>query len=305
MSEDLMSQAQALEEKAITVAVQELRRKANRGDGPPIEIPREHVEQDYRGRIAPLFEPFTRMPEASSYTGAIEAANDAMKQLSSGEAKDPISGGNILANPDLARAESAGDTLHDWTGAAADNFKRNFLDKFPYIAQNQFLLLGVLKGALEADQNRWGKADEDIRFLAQAVNDGLDNVLGCGKNELAFTFSVVSAVAAVGAIPFTGGASAVIAAVGAAGSVGNAGVAASKVVKKPGGSVDQVLKSMEDAIRELTKEIQDSGGKIAEALNGITGQVQGAKDSFVSPRPALAGMEGDVTTSERGLGGVN
>lgn len=302
----LMQRAQALEEKAIEFECEEYRRAASMGGTPgPAYVPREPIEQKYRGKIAPLFEPFTRMPQESSYDAPIQAMDDALKQLSSGESKDPINGGNITANPDLGRIESAGDTLQDWTGEAADNFKRNFLDKFPYISKNQFLLLGVLKGALEADQERWFTADKDIQLLASTTEDSLDNVLSSGKNEMAFTFSVVSAVAAIGAVPFTGGASAVIAAVGAAGSVGSAGVAADKVINKPGGSVEQVVKSMRDAIEELTREIQRSGGKIARALNGISGQVQGAKTDFLSPRPALAGMEGGEATSEEGLGRVH
>lgn len=54
-------------------------------------------------------------------------------------------------------------------------------------SKNQFLLLGVMKGALEAEQKRWEKAKEDIEHIVQTTDDGLDNVLSTGKNGLEFT----------------------------------------------------------------------------------------------------------------------
>lgn len=63
-------------------------------------------------------------------------------------------------------------------------------------------------------------------------------------------------MAAVGGIPFTGGASAIIPAVGAAGAVGNAAVPGNEVLNEDGGSVQQVVVSMEEAIESLTREIK-------------------------------------------------
>ena len=136
--------AQQLEEKAIDTEYREMLEMAGRGGAPgPGYVPREPIEQKYRGRIVPLFEPFERIPDPGAYDAPIRSLKDAMHQLSDGESKDPVGEANIRANPDLAHAHSAGDRLDGWTGAAADSFKTNFLDKFPYISKNQFLLLGV------------------------------------------------------------------------------------------------------------------------------------------------------------------
>ncbi|MGJ7908272.1 hypothetical protein ACOQFL_17555 [Actinopolyspora sp. H202] len=130
----------------------------------------------------------------------------------------------------------------------------------------------------------------------------MDNVQSCGKNELKFTFSVAAAVAAVGSIPFTGGASAaVIPAVGAVGAVGTAGMDAAKMAREAG-SVEQVIQSMKDSIAELTKETRESGKKISKALNEVPGGVESDRAVLVSARPALAGMGGDEMTSDEGLG---
>lgn len=299
--DDLMQRAEEIEQRAAEVEIQQMVKSV--GEQGSNQIDREGIRQKYQGAAVPHFEPFTGIPDPSSYDTPIEALGNAMEQLSSGEMKDPINGGNITANPDLTRVGSAGDTLESWTGEAADNFKRNFLDPFPAVVKNQFLLLGVMRGALEADQERWRRARDDIETIAEGTLSGLDNVESCGKNELKFTFSVASAVAAVGSIPFTGGASAAgIAAVGAVGSVGAAAMDGEKVVNKEGGSADQVVQSMKSSIDELTEEIRKSGGKVAKALNGISGEVEADRSAFVSARPALAGMDGDEVTSDDGLG---
>ncbi|GAB2744396.1 hypothetical protein GCM10027174_17630 [Salinifilum aidingensis] len=302
-SEQLVAQAKQIEQRAAEVEYQQMmQRQADSKAPPPIRY--EDIQQKYEGAAVPLFEPFTRIPDPSSYDAPIEDLAAAMEQLSSGEMKDPIGDKPIPANPDLNRIDGAGDTLEGWTGEAADNFKKNFLDPFPSVSKNQFLLLGVLKGALEADQARWQNTDQDIRTLAQETLDGLDNVASCGKNELKFVFSVASAVAAIGAVPFSAGASAGIAAVGAAGAMGAAGMDAAKMTRE-GGSVEQVMRSMKDGIDKLTKETRESGSKVARALNGVPGEVQSDRSAFVSARPALAGMEGDAVTGRGGLGGVN
>ena len=301
------SSAQQLEEKAIDTEYRERLEMASQGSGGagPVYVPREPIEQKYRGRIVPLFEPFENMPDADSYDAPIQALKDAMQQLSDGESKDPTGKENIRGNPDLAHAQSAGDRLQDWTGAAADGFKTNFLDKFPYVSKNQFLLLGVMKGALEADQSRWLNVYKDINHAIAATDQGLDDVFSCSQNDLSFVCSVAVAVSTIGAIPFTGGVAAgAIAAVGAVGVTGSAGIAADKAFNEPGGTTEQVVTSLENAIKRITDETKNAGSKIANALAGVHAQAQGAREDFISPRPAFAGMEGDETTSESGLGRV-
>jgi len=297
--------AQQLEEKAIDTEYREMLEMAGRGGAPgPGYVPREPIEQKYRGRIVPLFEPFERIPDPGAYDAPIRSLKDAMHQLSDGESKDPVGEANIRANPDLAHAHSAGDRLDGWTGAAADSFKTNFLDKFPYISKNQFLLLGVMKGALEADQERWRSVREDINRVLVTTDNGLDDVFSSSQNDLSFACSVAVAVSSIGAIPFAGVGAGVIAAVGAVGVTGSAGIAGQKAFNEPGGSTEQVVKSLENAIKRITEETKKAGGKVAHALAGVHRQVDSARDDFVSPRPALAGMDGGETTGESGLGRV-
>ncbi|MBA8826320.1 hypothetical protein FHX42_003696 [Saccharopolyspora lacisalsi] len=80
---------------------------------------------------------------------------------------DPISGKPIGANADMEEIGTAADSLNGWSGAAAHAFKTKFLDPFPAIASNRLLLLGIMKGAVEADQELWMSAREDIANIAK------------------------------------------------------------------------------------------------------------------------------------------
>ncbi|GAB3546840.1 hypothetical protein J2S53_003147 [Actinopolyspora lacussalsi] len=298
--DELMSKAKEIEEGAVDAEYRQLAQYGGRPDY-------GRIKEKYQDCATPLFEPFTRIPDPGNYQGIIDQLHGAMSSLSNGaQMRDPISGDSIGANEDLRSIETAADDLNDWSGRAAHAFKANFLDPFPAIASNQFLVLGIMKGAVEADQEVWEKTRKDIEKIADDTLAGLDNVASCGKSDISFTLSVAGAVAAIGAIPFTGGASVAFAAVGAASAVGGAAQKGYEVVKKSGGSAEQVINSMKETIGEATTYIRKEQGKITKALNDYAGEVdrQNKSDSpFVSARPKLAGMSGSVLTSDKGVGG--
>ncbi|MHA6802150.1 hypothetical protein [Salinifilum ghardaiensis] len=304
--EELMQKAKEIERSAADAEHRQLSQAVGPERGaPPIDYGR--IQEKYQNCAQPLFEPFTRIPHPGSHQSTIDDLHDAMGCLSHGaHMKDPISGDSIGANKDLQAIETAGDDLNGWSGAAAHAFKANFLDPFPAVATNQFLVLGIMKGAVEADQELWRRTETDILDIANQTLRALDNVGSCGKSDFEFTLSVASAVAAIGAIPFTGGASAAFAAVGAASAVGGAAQKGYEAVKGSGGSAEQVVNSMKSAIDKLTEHIREKQGEITKALNGYAGEVgqQNRPNSpFVSPRPELAGIEGEALTSNKGVGG--
>ncbi|ASU80610.1 hypothetical protein CDG81_22675 [Actinopolyspora erythraea] len=296
----LMSKAQEIEHSAAETEYFQL---AKYGSTPDYG----RIKEKYQNCAVPLFEPFTRIPDPENYQGIIDQLHGAMGCLSNGaHMRDPITGESIGANNDLRSIETAADDLNDWSGMAAHAFKANFLDPFPAVASNQFLVLGIMKGAVEADREVWTRTRDDIENIADSTLEGLDNVGSCGKSDLEFTLSVASAVAAVGAIPFTGGASVAFAAVGAASAVGGAAQKGFEAVKKNGGSAEQVVNSMKETIDALTERVGEEQGEITKALNDYAGEVdrQNKADSpFVSARPKLAGMSGSVLTSGKGVGG--
>lgn len=299
---DLMQYAVEIEQSAIRA---EWNRLSTGSDSAPISY--QQVRDMFQNRVQPLFEPFSRLPDPASFDGVIDDLYGAMGKLSHGaHMTDPITGKNIQANPDMQVVETAADSLIDWTGAAAAAFKENFLDPFPAIATNQFLVLGVMKGAAEAEKAAWDAAREDILKIANDTLNTLDNLGSCGKSEFEFTLSVAAAVVSGLSIPFTAGASAVVAGIGAAvNTVGAAGKGV-QTMKGSGSTADQVLDSMEKALEELASQIRDTQGQVAKTLNAYAGEVDMQQNKepsdFVARRPKLAGMDGAALTSGEGLG---
>ncbi|GAB3504953.1 hypothetical protein [Amycolatopsis cihanbeyliensis] len=304
-NEQLMQQAADIEQGA---AFAEYRQRAGASPRGYALVDYEEIKRKYQGCAQPLFEPFTRMPDPASYDGAIESLHAAMEELSQGaHLVDPINGEAIGGNRDLTAIVDAADELGDWTGMAASNFKTNFLTPFPVVASNQFLILGIMKGAVEADKAVWESAREDIDKIARATLDALENLGGCGKNGFEFALAVATAVASVAGIPFTGGASAVVAGVGAAANVAGAAAKGAEVLAKGGGgSAEQIVGSMKTAIEKLTGQIRDKQGQIAKTLTGYAGEVEQHKltkpSPFFSPRPQLADMRGSELTGDKGVG---
>jgi hypothetical protein len=103
--------------------------------------------------IEPLFKPFSRVPDPVGYQPMIDDLSAAMHDLSGGHVdQDPIDKNPYLANPTLEKIHTASDYLQDWSGQAAMQFKQKFLDPFPAVSANQFILTAILKAALEAHQ---------------------------------------------------------------------------------------------------------------------------------------------------------
>lgn len=240
------------------------------------------------------FEPFSQLPRPDDYDAAINHVKKALHKLSNGEDnQDPISTNEsvYIANTELTKLSGMESYIAGWTGKAAVEFKANFVDPFPAVVRNQFIIVAALKSALEAEQAMWKAMRENVDKIAHDTLTALDNMGESGSNEWTMVFTVISSVAAVAAVPLTGGASVLtVTAIGAAAQV----VAAAAPEDSPklqvsGEHADQVLASMFECLNKLQEEIDRTDRKISDALADLIGSVYAERDSFVSKRPALAG----------------
>ncbi|HEX6075563.1 MAG TPA: hypothetical protein VFZ32_09915 [Micromonosporaceae bacterium] len=241
--------------------------------------------------IPALYRPFSEAPDPTSFDGAISELRRALHVISSGQQnQDPINGGIYPANPVLDKLSGSESYLEDWTGAAAMEFKANVIDPFPSVVRNQFIMVAVLKCALEAEKEIWIKARNDIDKVAHDTLTALERMDDCGKNEWTMAFTVVASVAAVAAVPVTGGASLAITAVGAASEVAAAAVPDDPPsIRFSGETPGAVISQMREAISKLKAEIDGQEAKIAGAVSGACELVSGNRDLFVSKQPKLAG----------------
>lgn len=294
--QSLMNLAVEIQQKATRKAILDARFRADGGEPLSEREVRDSafgraIEQHFSD-IPELYRPFADMPHPASFDSAIRQLKTTLQRLSTGGggSQDPINHDIYLANPDLDRMKAVERSLNNWTGDAARAFQEGYADTFSTIANNNFILVAVLKSALEAQQNVWAKAWDDVRTVATKANEALDNMDDCGKNEWTVGFTVLAAVAAVGGAalaPFTAGGSVAITA------VGSAAVVSSVLPPMPdntygGESPQTVILSMRRALADLTQYIQGQENAISRALAAARGEVVGNPTLLVPTPPALA-----------------
>jgi hypothetical protein len=299
--EQLMEHAVVIQQKAILHAVQH-------HEADP-EYGRNGVEGYYQN-VPDLFRPFADMPDPAAYQPMIDSLRSVLNGLSNGDNNgDPIdTKDTYLANPALTKITTAGDYLDDWTGKAALAFKQKFLDPFPSVCRNQFILVAVLKAGLEAHQAVWHSARTDIDNVAHTTIDALDNTGGWSdKNQWNFTFTVLSSVAAVATVPLDVASDGLttpltVTAIGAASQVAAAAPPSELPDQNSGETAIQITNSMKAAMDRIVKDIHTTELKIASALAEMNQMVAANKAYFVAPRPTLASLHGSAETSAAGLG---
>jgi hypothetical protein len=235
------------------------------------------------------------MPDPAAYQPMIEDLATVLKGLSSGDNNgDPIDvKDTYLANPAMTKITTAGEYLDDWTGQAAMAFKQNFLDPFPALSRNQFILIAVLKAGLEAHQAMWESARTDIENVANTTIDALDNTGGWSdKNQWNFTFTVLASVAAVASVPLaaaTEGLTAplTVTAIGAAAQVAATTPPPELPDKNSGETAIQITNSMKTAMDKIVSDIHATESKIASALTAMN-QMVSANKTYMAHR-ATAG----------------
>jgi hypothetical protein len=276
------------------------------------EYARQGVDGYYQQAIEPLFKPFSRIPDPAGYQPTIDDLSAAMHNLSGGHIdQDPIDKNPYLANPTLEKIHTASDYLQDWSGQAAMQFKQKFLDPFPAISANQFILTAILKAALEAHQAMWAKTRDDIDKIAHATMDAFDNKC-CDKNTWNVTFTVLSSIGATAAAVLTvatGGVAAplTLQVIGAAAQVG-AVLPPDNVPDSPKGGGEtalQMTRSMKTAIDQLTQAVAAQEAQITKHITAITTLLGEHGSYFASARPALASVPDGKITSGDGVGESN
>lgn len=308
--EQLMAHAREIQRRAIEEEIKIFRQEAAKQEGSTgasVEVVVQQIRPEIEKRysdVPSLFQPFADMPEPQAFDGLINELGQALNKLSSGETpKDPINGTIYPANPVLNELSGAESYIENWTGQAAQQFKSEFIDPFPSIVSNQFIVATVLKAALEAEKEIWVTARNDIDKIAHDVLEALDRMHDCGKNEWTMTFTVIASVAAIAAVPVTGGASLAITAVGAASQV----VAAAAPEDPPkiqfsGETPGPIISQMREAIKKEIELIGQAEQKIADAMKGAGSVVSGNMSLFVAKEPALAGADTSNITSPEYMG---
>lgn len=318
--DQLMTHATQIEDLATRWAV--VQSKQGLGDQGPPSVTQVYAGSPEYGReyeyyrpqfagISSLFAPFSSCPDPAQFPPLIQDLDKAVAQLAWGSnPQDPLSQKPYAANKDLDSMSGASSALEDWTGLAAQEFKEKFIDPFPSIERNHFLLVQVLESTLGAEWAIWVATRHDIDDIAHKTLAALDHMEDCGRNTWGQSFTVAACLAGIAAAPFTGGVSLGLNLVGAAAWVMAASPPQSgATIEFSGESPAAVVQAMTDAISKLKQEIQSQRSRIDKCLTDAQNLLSGDSKDFVFPRPALAGtpgkkLTGKELTSSTGLGYV-
>lgn len=299
----LMSYANQIQAKATQVALDEGQRNADmaaRGDGPPFsDADKQAIRQQYAD-IPSLFKPYASLPDPQDYQSGIATLDQMMHNICAMDDRHPTDTLTIgysanFALSDLSNAATG--RLSAWNGEAAQNFKAGFLSPFTGRAENLFVLAGVLKGGLQAEQNMWAQARTNIANIATGTLDALDNIGTCSQGDWSVGLTVLSSIVTIVAAIESGGASLALTAIGAAAQVG----AAIPAPSQPGGTAEQIIGAMRQLISQFGQQLTDALNLIVSRLQTSSAMVQQNIAYFTMPRPSMDDMDDGTLTGPLGL----
>jgi hypothetical protein len=170
--------------------------------------------------VRSLIQYFGITPDPEGLSEPIRLTQRAAGKLCTGQSvSDSSFGEGYVAQPVLDEVYGSQSYLERWTGLAATDFKRTFIDTFPSVVSNQFLICLALRGALEAQQGLWQNARANALHVAEEAMISLQQE-PMSEREWTVTFTVVAAVATVAAPVFPGAALGLALVDGAASIVG-------------------------------------------------------------------------------------
>lgn len=293
---ELPGRAQELKEAGINAAYKEMTRfgggggdSGGAGYGSLYEAAEKYMEG-----VENIYNDFLTIPAPEDFAQKTSWLVDAMGRVATeGHTNDPVTGGSAVSghNPNLTLVGGSGDYLSDWTGDAADTYKKNYGDQFVPTASSQYAAVSVLLNAINAEAAVWQGVRDDLDALSK---DAIDKMKEAGNKGGAEWAAVLSIAAAVIAVPLTGGAAAItIPAVAAGLSVAATGISLASEGSEPdhlgldAGSSDKVISSLEDALGKIKDKIIEQEDKIRSAMNGASGALDGDWSLFSLPMPAI------------------
>ncbi|GAA3266126.1 hypothetical protein Dvina_40640 [Dactylosporangium vinaceum] len=231
------------------------------------------VEREFAD-LPDAFRPLLDLPDPARYQGKIDRIDSVLSGLSTG-------GDGHRANPQLRDLTGA---LRNWTGPAAERFRDGFLEPWPAYIRNQYTVGLVLRQALEAQREIWVRARQDADQIGEQGLGAMRASGDCTRTEWTITFTVLASVAAVAAVPLTGGLA--LAAGGVAGLAQIAAATGPQDAPQTTFSADdpvEVAERVREAVTRLRAGIHERWEATAQALR-TTGQT-------VRDRPELFGWQ--------------
>lgn len=274
---------------------------------------------EYRSEIASwfadlddLFADLADLPDPASLTSVAESLEPALVELAGPIGQVDLGNGRQYPpQPNFSRLPSMETYLVDWNGTAADNFKSNYLPKFAAAAHYEFHAVASIKSSLLASAEMWKQARLDVSNIIDECNSALDDYEG-GKDsaDAVMALSIIGAIVAVAAVPFTGGTSAVLywtlagSALAVTGAVVGNPPEPKKQLDIKGDSPAEICQSLREGIADMKIQWIEDEAFIRDQLLHLSDTISGyslpaGSDGAPRPRyPYYGGYTSDHTYSE-------
>lgn len=258
--------------------------------------------------IESLFDDMADLPDPDALRSQAHQLDAALGPMAGPSGHTDVSEGVEYA-PSAAfeKLESIPTLLVDWNGVAADAFKSTFIPPLERVAHHEFEAIVSLRSPLLAAAVMWERARQDVSDLIDEANSALDDFEG-GKDaaDAVLALSIIGAVVAVAAVPFTGGTSAALywAVAGSALSVTGAIVGYPQEPKPEldisGDSPADIAVSLREAIADMKLQWIEDEAFIRDKIRSLSDLMSGytANDEDTGPRPRYPyyGPSGDTHT---------
>jgi hypothetical protein len=308
--ENLAAGAEALRAAAVKAACAQY--AIPTGEGADISYQQKQdmkaIEASFAG-VPGMFYQFMDMPAPEDFDIAIDdLRNSAQVLMTTQNSPDPALGLRGAQNTNFSAATTVGDNLASWSGAAAREFKANYLDKLPMQTAGQFNVIAACMKLFEQEQGIWREARKNVAELLNGAVDVMEDLPHrCSKNSWTITLTIIAAVATIAAPPLAAAGTAV--AVGLAITDGAASVGTTLLPDDPpkhldfkASTADGVIEEVGRGLNELVTRINEQESKIAQVLVGADAVIAKQRAAFVPDRPLLAGATRSTVTGQNYLG---
>ncbi|WP_422771857.1 hypothetical protein ACN28C_01675 [Plantactinospora sp. WMMC1484] len=254
------------------------------------------IEGAFAG-VPAMFYPFLTMPGPADFEGILaDLETSATVLMTTQNSPDP--GLRIPApnNDKFSAVTTVGDNLASWSGAAAREFKSQYLDKLPSQQAGQFNVVVTCMKLIQQEQAIWTEARKNVADIVNQAIEVLENMpRRCSKDNWTVAFTVVAAVAGIATVPLGVAAAGTGILVSLAVADKVAGGATLLLEDDPpenrrfeASTADGVIREVDRGVKELIARIVEQEGKIAAVFSGANALVQATRDMFVPKRPLLA-----------------
>ncbi|MDW5326429.1 hypothetical protein [Plantactinospora sp. KLBMP9567] len=266
------------------------------------------IEAAFAG-VPAMFYPFLDMPRPENFDGIFaDLQQSATVLMTTQNAPDSDLELTAANNNKFSGVTTVGDNLASWSGAAAREFKSQYLDKLPVQQASQFNAVAASMKLIQQEKAIWTEARKNVADIVNQAIEVLENMpQRCSKDNWTVAFTVVAAVASVAAVSLAAAGAGIVVGLTVADKV--AGGSSLFIKDDPpenrrfeASTADGVIREVDRGVKELIARIVEQEGKIAAAFSGVNALVWDEREAFVPKRPLLAKATPENITDQDMLG---